>query len=120
MLGGYSDCELGPEVLRVHAQHSEPYPPFRKGRSCHRGGTDASGFRSRLQPPLRAGDAFRRETDLAEFSGALRCGHRWRLRPGLIQAANLKDGQARSGTPPMSITRHRECSKTTAASEPLI
>jgi hypothetical protein len=81
---GMPQSQVLAEVLRVHAQHSEPYPPFRKGRSCHRGGTYASSFRSRLQPPLRAGDAFRCETDLAEFCGALRCGHRWRLRRGLI------------------------------------
>lgn len=39
----------------------------------------ASGVRSGVQPPLRAGDAFRCETDLAKFRGALRCGYRRRL-----------------------------------------
>ena len=57
--------------------YSEPYPPFRKGRPCHRGGADASGVRSGLQPSLRAGDPFGRQADPAELRGALhRCDRR--------------------------------------------
>src|SRR5262249_23144858 len=53
VLGRHRDGEPGPEIILVHAQHSEPYPPLREGGSCRRGGADAPPFRSSLQPPFR-------------------------------------------------------------------
>src|SRR4029453_1552082 len=67
------------QVLHVHAQLSEQYPPVRKSRPCHRGGAEASSVRSGLQPPLRTGPPFGRRADLAGVRGALQCADRWRL-----------------------------------------
>ena len=75
----------------------KPYSPFGESRSCRRGGADAAGFRSGLQPSLRAGDPFRCETDFTGFGPALRCGHRRRLRRSLIQAAYRGRGSALAG-----------------------
>ena len=85
-------------------------PLSEKGVRAVGGGADASGVRSGLQPPLRAGDAFGREADPAEFRGALRCGDRWRLRPGVrvrkASASVIQKRSARmtaSGTKPTNL-----------------